>query len=102
MIKKVNIDSLNDRFLKFKMDYINDSFEHDAWTLVLDIYSKKIDHSTCYICKELCLEHCISCFTCKYWYHIGCAKPSRYIQTNPESKWYCIKAKIEPTLECRI
>ena len=50
---KVNFVSLNDRFLTFKLDSIKDSFEDDAWTLVLDIYNKKIDHSTCYICNKL-------------------------------------------------
>ena len=53
---------------------------------------------TCYICNKLGLEHCISCFTCKYWYPNECVKPSKYILTNPESKWYCSKAKVEPIL----
>ena len=52
MIRK-DFTGLSDHFLTFNLDSIFNNFETDAWDLVLDLYRKKVEHSTCFICTEL-------------------------------------------------
>ena len=100
MIRK-DFTGLSDHFLTFKLDSIFNIFETDAWDLVLELYRNKVEHSTCLICKDLCIKDCICCNNCNYWYHYECVKLSHYFRTKVDSKWCCNKSKIEPKLTCR-
>jgi len=100
MIRK-DFTGLSDHFLTFKLDSIFNIFETDAWDLVLELYRNKVEHSTCLICKDLCINDWICCDNCNYWYHYECVKLSHYLRTKVDSKWCCNKSKIEPKLTCR-
>jgi len=100
MIRK-DFTGLSDHFLTFKLDSIFNHFETDAWDLVLDLYRKKVEHSTCFVCTELCINDCICCDNCNYWYHYECVKLSYYFRNKKDSKWCCNKSKIQPQLTCR-
>ena len=56
------------------MDY----FDKGAWAAVLEILNKHQEHATCPVCLQLCLENCICCDVCSYWYHFECYDATPY------------------------
>lgn len=68
---------LSDVFLtKINLDKVY--FTKTAWSMVQKLIESKISHCTCSICSNVCLENCIECDTCLYWYHFECASVSSY------------------------
>jgi len=65
---------LNDNFLTFEIQNLEKYFDDIAWNKVVDLHRSKHNHSLCSICKTLCLEECVCCSDCKYWYHFNCLK----------------------------
>ena len=60
---------------------------------VSNLYTKKVEVSTCKHCHELCFEDCILCDYCKYWYHYEWENVSNYY-INKSSSWSCKNCKI--------
>ncbi|RNA41829.1 hypothetical protein BpHYR1_040023 [Brachionus plicatilis] len=68
----------NDIFLKnFELENLKEFSEKNVW-IEVQTKARKLKKSTCPICKNHCLEKCIECDSCQYWYHFKCAKVSRY------------------------
>ena len=69
-----NYEKLNDSFLNFEMLDIKRYIDPLAWEKVIGLYGSKVIHSKCSVCKQLCLDRCVQCTDCKYWYNFDCIK----------------------------
>ena len=99
-----NFEKLNDNFIDFNLTRIKKYFDDNAWKNVQYLHDSKKIHSKCSICDKFCLEMCVSCSSCKYWYHYDCIKLSTYyrnlFRNNPKAIWLCKKSK-EYNLTCK-
>ena len=84
---------MNDNFLTFEIQNLEKYFDDIAWNKVVDLHRSKHNHSLCSICKTLCLEECVCCSDCKYWYHFNCLKITTYYKNNEKAAWSCKKNK---------
>ena len=96
-----NFEKLNDNFLTFKIENLNKYFDDIAWKKVVNLHRSKSVHSLCSICKTLCLEECVCCSDCKYWYHFKCVQITAYYKYNEKASWPCKKNKTV-TLKCNL
>ena len=98
-----NFEKLNDNFIDFNLTRIKKYFDDNAWKNLLDLHDFKILHSKCSICDKFCLEMCVCCASCKYWYHYDCVNLSNYyrnlFRNNPDAIWVCKKSK---NLTCKL
>ena len=85
---------LDDTFLENKRSMyrkLMNYFDKGAWAAVLEILNKHQEHATCPVCLQLCLENCICCDVCSYWYHFECYDASPYHKSGNVKKWTCSK-----------
>ena len=84
---------MDDNFLNFEILNLKTYFDDNAWIKVKDLYESKLIHSKCPICESLCLDLCIQCMECKYWYHFDCVKLTAYFKNTSKASWICRKNK---------
>ena len=88
-----NYEKLNDNFLNFEILDKKRYFDPLAWEKVIGLYGSKLIHSKCPVCKQLCLDRCVQCTDCKYWYNFDCIKLTNYFKNNQKASWNCKKNK---------
>ena len=88
-----NYGKLDDNFLNFEILNLKTYFDNNAWIKVKGLYESKLIHSKCPICDLLCLDLCIQCMECKYWYHFDCVKLTAYFKNTSKASWTCRKNK---------
>ena len=95
----LNNFDLSDKFIEntFEINVLKQYFDMLAWEKVLNLYNDKIEKSTYYYCKfciKLCLNNCICCNACNFWFHWKCANVSHYHSSGKSKNWYCRECKL--------
>ena len=70
----VDASSLSDSFIvdSFNLESLRPYFSKDAWQSVISVLKVKKQMSACLVCSKICLDGCIQCTKCLFWFHFSC------------------------------
>ena len=90
----VDASSLSDSFIvdSFNLESLRPYFSKDAWQSVISVLKVKKQMSACLVCSKICLDGCIQCTKCLFWFHFSCEDLSEDDFNKDLSKvWLCLK-----------